>query len=127
MNAKTTLSITDARKNIYFIADAVQQPGTHYTLTENGRSKAVIMSAEEFDSWQETLEVMQEFPNLLKDAKEIDKAIESGEYKQWVTLEDLLREQGFVSAQKPEKPHDASHHTSQGRKKTQKASSKRLR
>lgn len=39
----------------------------YYTLTDKGRPKAVVMSAEEFESWAETLEVMRDFPNLDKD------------------------------------------------------------
>ena len=48
MDAKTTLSISEARKKIFKIAEQVQKPATHYTLTEKGKPKAVMMSAEEF-------------------------------------------------------------------------------
>lgn len=50
MQYKHTLSISDARKNFFAIADEVQSPDVHYTLTERGRPKAVIVSADRFES-----------------------------------------------------------------------------
>jgi prevent-host-death family protein len=100
MNSKTTISITEARKNIFAIAEEVQKPNNYYTLTQNGRAKAVLMSADEFESWQETMEVMRDFPNLDKDIKEVELAIESGEYKNWITLEELVAEKSFLVADK---------------------------
>ncbi len=100
MRAKTTISISEARKKIFDIAEEVQKPGIYYTLTENGRPKAVMMSAEEYESWQETMEVMREFPDLDKDIKETDKAVKSGEYKNWPTLEEVMAKYGYVIADK---------------------------
>lgn len=97
MNTKTTLPISEARRKIFDIAEEVQKPNTHYMLTERGRPKAVIMSAEEFESWIETMEVMREFPDLNKDIAEINRAVKSGKYKKWTTLDELFKEYGFVS------------------------------
>lgn len=95
MDSKTTLSISEARKRIFRIAAEVQRPHTHYTLTENGRPKAVIMSAEEFESWHETLEVMRDFPDLKKDIAQAERDYKRGNY---ITLEDVLAKEGFVLA-----------------------------
>jgi antitoxin YefM len=100
MSIKTTISITEARKNIFDIAEDVQKSGVYYTLTENGRPKAVLMSAEEFESWAETLDIMQEFPDLKNEIAEIDRAVKKGEYKKWPTLADLLNDYGYVIADK---------------------------
>lgn len=97
---QTTISISEARKRIFDIAEEVQTPGIHYTFTEKGRPKVVMMSAEEFESWQETLEVMQDFPDLKKDIEEAEQDLKSGRYKGYVLLEDLLRKEGFVLADK---------------------------
>ncbi|MEK7103068.1 MAG: type II toxin-antitoxin system Phd/YefM family antitoxin, partial [Patescibacteria group bacterium] len=94
MNHKTTLSISEARKKIFEIAEDVQKPGVYYTFTEKGRPKAVLMSAEEFESLIETLEVVQMFPDLKKDIEETEQAFKSGEYKNWITLEELLVKEG---------------------------------
>ncbi len=100
MNTKTTISISEARKKIFDIAKEVQKPSNYYTLTEKGRPKVVLMSAEEFESWQETLEVMKDFPDLDKDIAEVDRAVKSGEYKKWTTLDELLKEYGYILADK---------------------------
>ncbi|MEK7657866.1 MAG: type II toxin-antitoxin system Phd/YefM family antitoxin [Patescibacteria group bacterium] len=108
MDTKTTLPISEARKKIFKIAEDVQEPSRHYTLTEKGRPKAVIISADEFESWQETLEIMREFPDLKKDIKETDRAVKTGEYKKWTTLEELLRKEGFFIADKSAKKYELS-------------------
>ena len=97
MDTKTTLSISEARKKIFEIADEVQKPNTHYTLTENGRPKMVLISASEFESWQTTREVVREFPYLEKDIEIADNGYRRGEY---ITLGKLLAAEGFVLADK---------------------------
>jgi len=100
MNTKTTLSISEARKKIFDIAEEVQKPSNYYTLTEKGRPKAVMMSAEEFDSWQETIEVMYDFPDLKKDIKEADRAVKNGAYKNFAGLDDIMAKYGYAAADK---------------------------
>ncbi|MBU2579212.1 type II toxin-antitoxin system Phd/YefM family antitoxin [Patescibacteria group bacterium] len=100
MNIKTTLSISEAQKKFFDIATDVQKPGIHFTFTEKGRPKAVLMSAEEFESWQETMEVMREFPDLYKDIKKTDRAVKTGEYKKWATLDDIMVKYGYIVADK---------------------------
>lgn len=53
MKIKTTLPITEARKNIFNIAEEVQKTGVYYTLTEHGRPKMVMLSAEKFEALTE--------------------------------------------------------------------------
>ncbi len=96
MSPKST-SISDARKNIFTIADEVQKPGNYYTLTEKGRSKVVLMSAEEFESWKETIEVLHDFPNLRDDIAQAEKEYSSGDY---VTVDDLLAQEGYILMEK---------------------------
>lgn len=107
MDTKTTLSISEARKRIFEIAAEVKKPNTYFTLTENGRPAVVMMSAQEFESWQETMEVMGEFPNLKKDIAEAEQEFAQGKY---ITLEELLAEEGFVVADKSKKKYAVSRH-----------------
>jgi len=92
MKISKTLSISEARKNIFKIADEIQKPDVCYMLTENGKAKAVIMSADEYESWMETMEVMLDFPDLLSEMKEADEEFARGEY---VDFEDILKENGM--------------------------------
>jgi len=97
MDTKTTLPISEARKKIFKIAEKVQKPATYYTLTEKGRPKVVVLSADEFESWQETLEVMRIFPKLGKDIERAEKEYKKGDY---LTLEKVLSKEGFVLSKK---------------------------
>ena len=90
MTIKTTISISEARKRLFEVAEEVQSPQTIYTFSEKGKPKVVMMSAENFESWAETLEVMADFPNLRKDIKETRKAIEDESYKKWKTFDDVF-------------------------------------
>jgi prevent-host-death family protein len=100
MDTKTTLSISEARKNIFKIAEKVQKQAAYYTLTEKGRPKVVVLSADEFESWQETLEVMRIFPKLEKDIEKAEKEYKKGHC---LTLENVLSKEGFVLSKKPKK------------------------
>jgi prevent-host-death family protein len=102
---KTTIPITEARKRIFEIAEEVQIPNKVYTITEGGKPKMVIMSAEEYESMIETMEVNRIFPNLDKDIAETEEAFRTGEHKKWATLEDLERDWGFAVAEKPKKKY----------------------
>ncbi|MFH1610928.1 MAG: type II toxin-antitoxin system Phd/YefM family antitoxin [Patescibacteria group bacterium] len=101
MNSQNTLSITNARGKIF---DLVQKTaaGARFFLTDHGKAKAVLMSADEFDSWQETMAVMRDFPNLDKDIKEAEKDYKKGNY---ITLDELLKKEGYVLADKGKKKY----------------------
>ncbi|MBU1179735.1 type II toxin-antitoxin system Phd/YefM family antitoxin [Patescibacteria group bacterium] len=109
LNAKNTITLTEARKKIFEIAEKVQKPNNFYTLTERGKPKAVILSAEEFDSIIETMEIMSD-PKILKKIEQAEKEYERGEY---VSLDELARdfsykkEPAFV-ADKPKRKYKAS-------------------
>ena len=126
MNTKTTIPISEARKNIFKIADKVQKPGVYFTFTENGKPKGVIMSAEEFESLTETMEVIRQFPNLDRDIAQADKAIRTGQYKKYPTLDDLKNDWGFKVAEKVNKKNVISTVSkSKSKKKTSRYSGKR--
>jgi antitoxin YefM len=70
---KNVISISEARKNIFQIANEVQKPDNYYTLTENGRPKIVIISADEFESWLETVEVLNS-PEIMREIADTKRA-----------------------------------------------------
>ena len=97
IDPKKTMSLTEARKNFFNIAEDVQHSDTHYVFTENGRPKAVLMSADDFDAWQETMDIMAHNPDILDDIKQAHKELKEGKT---IPLEDVLAELGFVVADK---------------------------
>ena len=92
MNTKTTISISEARSRLFEIAEEVQSPHTIFSFTEKGKPKVVMMSAENFESWAETLEVMSDFPHLSKDWKEAQKAVTDKTYTKWKKFDDVFPE-----------------------------------
>jgi prevent-host-death family protein len=115
MDKNTTLTLTTARKQIFVIAQAVQTPGRVFTLTENGVPKAVVMSAEEFEGWTETLDILQLYPHLAAEARHADQAVKSGAYKKLPSLQNYKGELSLLSTSM----------TKNVRSKTRKKSSKR--
>ncbi len=117
MQSKTTLPISEARKRIFEIVAEVQAPGTVYTLTEKGKPKAVVMSASEFESWAETLEVMHKFPTLKNDMADIIRDRASHVSKTYTTLNQLLARQGLVLREvSPQYGTKNTHHKTKRRK-----------
>lgn len=78
----TVLPISKVRRDIFGVTDAARD-GAYITITEHGEAKAVLMSAEEFDSWKETLAVTHEFPDIERDLASARRAIQSGAYKRY--------------------------------------------
>lgn len=91
MDSKYTISISEARKRIFEIANEVQKPDTHFVLTENGKPKAVILSAEEFENLLDDLDILSD-PDLLKEIEEGERAIKEGDYVTWEDLKKELQE-----------------------------------
>lgn len=88
MDTKTTLSISQARTKIFDLAEEVQTPGRVYTFTDKGVPKVVMLSAEEYESLLETLEVMSIFPKLDRDIKAARRDFKKGNY---ITLDQYLK------------------------------------
>ena len=126
MKADRTIPITEARKRIFEIVEEVQKPDIHYTLTENGRPKAVILSVEEFESLWETIETLEEIPDLAKDIAEYERDKKTGADRLYPTLEQILEKEGFVVADKARESYGVPHKAQAKRRKRKgKASRKR--
>ena len=53
-----TLPITEAREKLTTLVDRAARLMEKYTITVKGKPKAVIISSEEYDSLQETLDIL---------------------------------------------------------------------
>jgi prevent-host-death family protein len=90
---KKTITISKASKNLLQIIEDAQKDDNYYVITDKGQAKMVMLSFSDFESWIETLEVAVNYPDLLKDAEELERDIKSGAYKQYVSLEEIIQEQ----------------------------------
>ena len=55
-----TVPLTEARKDLSKILDEVSRVHEHVTITRQGKPAAVVMSSDEFESWQETIEILDD-------------------------------------------------------------------
>ncbi len=73
----TTLKASIARANFYQILDDAANKLRQFTITIHGKARAVIMSAEEYEGWLETLDIISD-PGLVADIKRGVVEIKSG-------------------------------------------------
>lgn len=71
------MTATEARKQFYSVIETAEQPGVPIMITHGGIPKVVIMSFEEFEGWQETMEIMSD-PELSKDLLKSMKQLKKG-------------------------------------------------
>jgi antitoxin YefM len=77
-----TLPITKVRDNLKTLVNNANKRLDKYIITVNGTPAAVIISAAEYESWQETNDIMSD-PTLLKAIKQGEKEIEEGKGIPW--------------------------------------------
>lgn len=58
MKLEPILSASTARTNFYTLLDEVSTKSRRFVITLRGGAKAVVMSPEEVEAWEETMEVM---------------------------------------------------------------------
>jgi antitoxin YefM len=75
-----TISLKEARSRFSAIVDKVDRLSQRYVVAKNGIPKAVVMSAEEFESWVETLELMSN-PKAIKALEQGLKESKAGKFK----------------------------------------------
>jgi antitoxin YefM len=73
-----TLTLSEAKARLSELVANVEQTEEELVITRNGRPAAVLISAEEFESWQETLNI-QRNPALVQEIKQGLSQIEKGQ------------------------------------------------
>lgn len=86
-----TLPISKAREDLATLVDNAKHKLHDYVITVNGKPAAVLISAEEYESWQETNEILAD-KKLMKDIKEAEEDIKHGRVQDW---EDVKKELGW--------------------------------
>lgn len=99
MNVKTTKSATEVRKDFFDILDQVERSGVPYTITKGGKPVVVMMSAEEYESWQETWDIMSD-PELVKGIAQGEKDIAEGRYSTFEEVFGMSPQEALVIAEK---------------------------
>jgi antitoxin YefM len=74
----TTVPLSDARARLSELVDEVVRTHERVEITRNGRRAAVLLSADDFDSLEETLEIVSD-PELMQEIATAREEISRGE------------------------------------------------
>ena len=85
-----TLPLTEARKALPKIVDEVSAGHEHIVITKRGKPEAVVMSLDEFESWQETLEIMADRKAMAAIAR-AERDIKAGRVRSWEDIKSRTR------------------------------------
>jgi antitoxin YefM len=85
-----TVPFTEARASLSELLDWVQAQQDHVVITRNGKQVALLMSMDEWESWEETFEVLQD-EELMAMLKRSEEDVKAGRL---VDLDDVLRKHG---------------------------------
>lgn len=83
-----TISISDARATLPDLVDKTKDIMSRFIISKNGEPAAVLVSAEEYESWMETLEIMADTA-LVKEIREGIKDIAKGRVIPWKNVSNL--------------------------------------
>ncbi|UGT60202.1 type II toxin-antitoxin system Phd/YefM family antitoxin [Nocardia asteroides] len=72
------IPITEAKARIAELADRVAREHDHFTITRNGRADVMLISVVEYESMQETLEILSD-RDTLADLRQSREDFASGE------------------------------------------------
>lgn len=89
----STMPLADARSQLSRLIDEATKTHERYEITRNGRRAAVLLSADDYDTLQETIEVLSD-PALLTAHHEGRAAIQTENYLDADQLAHALREAG---------------------------------
>ena len=84
-----TLSLSDAKAKLSSLVDDVSRRDDEVIITKNGRPAAVLVSADEYDSWQETHAVRSD-AGLMREIKAGLRTLKARKAKLY-TLDELLK------------------------------------
>ena len=77
-----TVPFTEARSTLSELLDYVQAEQEHVVITRNGKNVGLLMSIDEWESWEETFEVLQD-EELLEALKQSEEDVKAGRLHDW--------------------------------------------
>ena len=86
-----TLPLSEVKTNLSKLVADVARREDEIIITRNGKPAAVLMSAEEYDSWKETQEIKKD-PELMREIRKGLRELEKGKFKTYDNLDELFGE-----------------------------------
>lgn len=82
-----TISVTDAKKRFCEVVKDAQEKMERTIVTREGKPAAVVVGYEDYESWQETLEILAS-PGWLRDIRAAERELTRGRA---VPLDEIAR------------------------------------
>lgn len=89
----TTLPIAEVRANLSKLVDEAQRTHERVEVTRNGRRAAVLMSADDYDSLMETLDILGD-AETMADIRQSEADIAAGRVSTLEEVEAEMRSRG---------------------------------
>lgn len=83
-----TLPLSEVKAKLSGLVEAVERRDEEVMITRNGRPAAVIVSADEYESWKETREIMAD-KELMREIRAGLRAAKRGKLRRY-TLDELF-------------------------------------
>lgn len=84
-----TLPLSEVKIHLSKLVADVARREDEIIITRNGRPTAVLMSADEYESWRETQEIKRD-KDLMRQIQSSLKALEGGQKKRYTNLDELF-------------------------------------
>jgi prevent-host-death family protein len=75
--SEVTLPLAEIKKRLSEIVDGVEEHHDRVVLTRNGRPAAVILSPDDLETLEETLDILSD-PKAMREIRRAERAVESG-------------------------------------------------
>lgn len=76
--SEVTLPLAEIKKRLSEIVDGVEQRHDRVLLTRNGRPAAIIISPDELEALEETLEILSD-PKAMREIRQAERAVDKGQ------------------------------------------------
>ena len=83
---------TDARATLSDLLDLVENEQEHVVITRQGKPVAIVMSVDEWESWEETIDILSD-PEAMDVLRESEEDVKAGRF---VDLDDVKRDLGLA-------------------------------
>ncbi len=83
------IPLKEARQKFSSLVDRVDRLSERFVVTKNGTPRAVLMSAEEFESWVETLELMSN----PKAVKALEQGLKEAKARKFASFKEVFGEE----------------------------------
>jgi prevent-host-death family protein len=74
--------LSEARATLSELLDLVEREQEHLVITRNGKPVAILMSMREWESWEETMEVMSD-PEAMEALRRSEEDVKAGRLHDW--------------------------------------------